>query len=112
MKIKEENNILSIESDRLELIALNSELLNLWINDIKALEEKLNVKYDAEPIVEGGFFKEILKSQLDITLNSPKEDYYWHSFWLIKRISDNVIVGSIDFKDIPDKKKMVEIGYG
>src|SRR5574344_2312729 len=98
-----------IETERLKIIALKYEELNLLINDIEKLEKKLNCKYEATSIV--GFFKEILNNQLQITCND-KENYEWHSFWLMIRKSDNIVVGMIDFKDVPNYKGEVEIGYG
>ena len=41
-----------------------------------------------------------------------KENYVWHTFWLIITKTDRIAVGSADFKDIPDKNGEVEIGYG
>lgn len=35
-----------------------------------------------------------------------------YAFWLILRKNDRVIVGSADFKGIPDERGAVEIGYG
>lgn len=40
------------------------------------------------------------------------DDYLWHSFWLLIRKTDRTVVGSADFKGIPDAKQEVEIGYG
>ena len=73
------------------------------------LEEKLNCSYQAEPLE--GIFKEIVSGQLEIT-RQDSENYLWHSFWLLIRKSDNVVVGSADFKNVPDEKGQVEIGYG
>lgn len=98
-----------IETERLKIIALDYEQLNLLINNIEKLETQLNCKYEATPIE--GFFKEILKEQLKIT-QKDKTNYIWHSFWLIIRKSDNIVVGMIDFKDIPNEYGEVEIGYG
>ena len=73
------------------------------------LETELNCKYDAEPIE--GFFLNIINGQIRIIENDP-ENYMYHSFWFIIRKDDNVTVGSMDFKNIPNEKKEVEIGYG
>lgn len=98
-----------IETERLKLIALKYEELYLLINDIEKLENILTIKYDATPIE--GSFKDILLSQLEITKND-KDNYMWHSFWLIIRKSDNIAIGMIDFKDTPNENGEVEIGYG
>lgn len=98
-----------IETERLQLIPLLPQQLRAWIEDRPALERELNMTYQAEPLE--GIFLEIVKGQLAVTEAHP-EDYLWHSFWLIVRKSDRVVVGSADFKDVPDGRQEVEIGYG
>lgn len=98
-----------IQTERLELIPLTWQQLRLWIEDIKALNEELGCSYQAEPME--GFFLEIVKGQLEITKRDC-ENYIWHSFWFLIRKTDRVVVGSADFKDIPNDRKEVEIGYG
>lgn len=100
---------MKIETERLELVALNPRQLKLWVDDITALEQELGVVYKAEPL--NGFFYEIVKGQIDIT-EKDSEKYQWHSFWLLIRKNDKIVVGSADFKDIPNEKGEVEIGYG
>lgn len=98
-----------IETKRLELIPLTPQQLNLWVENIPALEKELYCIYKAQPMV--GFFSEIVKGQLEIT-KRDKENYLWHSFWLIICKEDRTVVGSADFKDIPNENEEVEIGYG
>lgn len=98
-----------IETERLELYPLTPHQLKLWIEDIPALEKELNCSYEAEPME--GFLLEIVKGQLKITENDSV-NYVWHSFWFLIRKTDRVVVGSADFKDIPNANKEVEIGYG
>lgn len=98
-----------IQTERLELIPLTLNQLKLWIEDIPALEKELECSYKGE-LIEG-FFLEILKGQYEITLKDP-DNYVWHSFFFLIRKEDRVIVGSADFKDIPNENGEVEIGYG
>lgn len=98
-----------IETERLELILLTANQLKLWIEDIHSLERELNCSYRAE-LMEG-FFLEIVKNQYEITIGDF-ENYLWHSFFLLIRKEDRVVVGSADFKDIPNENAEVEIGYG
>lgn len=100
---------MEIETERLRITALTPEQLDWWLNDLPRLEEKMNCSYQAEPLE--GIFKEIVSGQLEIT-RQDSENYLWHSFWLLIRKSDNVVVGSADFKNVPDEKGQVEIGYG
>jgi RimJ/RimL family protein N-acetyltransferase len=98
-----------IETERLELIPLTPYQLRLWIEDVSALDKELNCSYKAEPME--GLFLEIVQKQLQITQNDA-DHYIWHSFWFLIRKTDRVVVGSADFKDIPNGNKEVEIGYG
>ena len=96
-------------TERLELVPLNARRLKLWIDDLPTLEKELNCSYRAEPL-EGSFL-DIVKKQLTITQNDP-DNCLWHSFWLLIRQTDRVVVGSADFKNVPNDRKEVEIGYG
>ncbi len=98
-----------IETERLELYPLTPQQLRLWTEDVPALERELSCSYMAEPME--GFFLEIVKSQADITQADP-DNYLWHSFFFLIRKSDRAVVGSADFKDVPDASGRVEIGYG
>ena len=100
---------MQIETERLELIPLSPRQLKLWVDDIASLESELSSAYMAEPME--GFFLDIVREQLKITESDP-DHYLWHSFWLLIRKKDRVIVGSADFKDIPNDNGEVEIGYG
>lgn len=98
-----------IQTERLELIPLTPNQLKLWIEDITVLEKKLDCSYKAESLED--FFLEIVKGQYEITRKDPN-NYLWHSFFFLIRKEDRVVVGSADFKDIPNEKGEVEIGYG
>ncbi|AKA70422.1 GNAT family N-acetyltransferase [Clostridium scatologenes] len=98
-----------IQTERLELILLTPNQLKLWIEDISELEKELDCFYKAESM-EGAFL-EIVKKQYKI-IQKDLNNYLWHSFFLLIRKDDRVVVGSADFKDIPNKNGEVEIGYG
>lgn len=98
-----------IQTERLELIPLTPNQLKLWIEDITVLEKKLDCSYKAESLED--FFLEIVKGQYEIT-RKDLNNYLWHSFFFLIRKEDRVVVGSADFKDIPNEKGEVEIGYG
>ncbi len=98
-----------LQTNRLELHPLTPDQLDLWINNLPQLEQELTCQYQAEPME--GFFLDIVKEQARITQSDP-ENYCFHSFWFLIRNTDRVVIGSADFKDVPDKEGTVEIGYG
>lgn len=98
-----------LKTERLELVPLLPDQLKLWVEDTPKLEKDLKCSYQAEPME--GIFLDIVKGQLEKTEKYP-DDYLWHSFWFLIRKSDRVVVGSADFKDIPNMEQEVEIGYG
>ena len=100
---------MQLETERLYLIPLTAKQIWLWVNDISALEQELNCSYQAEPMQ--GMFLEIVKGQVE-KISTDKTNYLYHSFWFLIRKSDRVVIGSADFKDVPDKNGEVEIGYG
>jgi RimJ/RimL family protein N-acetyltransferase len=100
---------MEIETERLLIKLLTLSQLYLWVNNISILEKEMNCKYGAEPIK--GEFRNIIDGQIKIIENDP-ENYIYYSFWLIIRKSDRVVVGSMDFKNIPDENNEIEIGYG
>ncbi len=98
-----------LETKRLELIPLSAKQLKLWLEDTKALEAELNCTYCGEPLE--GFFRHIVQGQIAKT-EQDEANYLYHSFWLILRKADRIVVGACDFKDVPNECQEVEIGYG
>ena len=100
---------MTVETQRLELYVLDARQIRLWTRDLAALERELNCTYQGETL-EGQFLN-IVEGQVSPT-EQNSEQYYWHSFWLLIRKSDRVVVGSADFKSGPDIHGEIEIGYG
>lgn len=98
-----------LKTERLEITLLTPSQLKLWIEDIPALNKELNCTYKAEPME--GFFLEIVKKQLRKAQTDPT-NYLFYSFFFLIRKTDRVVVGSADFKNLPNKNGEVEIGYG
>lgn len=98
-----------IQTERLILIPLSVEQLDLWVNDLPRLEQELRCTYDADPLE--GEFGDTVKGQLMIAQEDSR-NYLFHSFWLAMRKKDRVIVGSADFKGVPNENGEVEIAYG
>ena len=100
---------MQIETERLFLVPLTAEQIWLWVKDLPTLEKQLNCSYEAEPMED--VFLEIVKGQAEKTAADEK-NYIYHTFWFLIRKSDRVVIGSADFKNIPDENGDVEIGYG
>lgn len=100
---------MTIETERLLLCPLNARQMGLWITDLPALEREWDCRYDAEPVE--GVFRDILQQQWEITARDER-NYLFHSFWLLLRKTDRIVVGALDFKAPPNTQKEVEIGYG
>ncbi len=96
-----------LETERLELVPLTAGQLKLWLEDVKILENELNCSTESPE----GFFRDFVQRQL-IQTENDSDNYLYHSFWLIIRKIDRAVVGSCDFKNLPDEKHEVEIGYG
>lgn len=99
---------MKLETERLELVALDARQLELWMYDLPALESELECSYRATPVK--GAFRDVVAVQLKKIQNNI-DDYIWQSFWLMKRRSDCAVVGSAGFKTPPDENGEVEIGY-
>jgi len=107
--VGEEQMSIIIETDRLYLFPLTARQLRLWVEDIPSLEKELNCRYCAEPME--GMFLDIVKGQIEITEND-EANYLYHTFWFLIRKADRAVIGSADFKDVPNEDNEVEIGYG
>lgn len=100
---------MQLETERLWIIPLSAKQLSLWICDIPALERELQCAYQGEPVE--GIFRDIVKGQAEKTAQDEANCLY-HTFWFLVRKADRVAVGSDDFKNVPDQREEVEIGYG
>ena len=58
-----------------------------------------------------GVFLEIVQGQV-AKVKNDEGNYLYHTFWLLLRKADRIVVGSACFKDVPNDKREVEIGYG
>ena len=103
------NNQYVLKSERLKFIILSPEQLSLMANDIQKFERELGVSYKGETVDDE--YKRILESAAKNVAEDP-DNRIWRSFWLIVRKSDNTVVGSSDFKRVPDENGETEIGYG
>ena len=100
---------MKLETERLLLVPLNARQLRLWIEDVHTLERELDCVYRAEPLT--GEFLNIVQGQLE-TVERDAANTLFHTFWFLICKEDGAVVGSADFKNVPDQNGEVEIGYG
>lgn len=100
---------MKLETDRLEIIPLNYNQLKLLTEDVDQFERELNCQYCGEEME--GIILDIFKGQVEI-VEKNRESYFWHTFWLFRIKNEGKFIGSACFKNSPDDKGEVEIGYG
>jgi len=101
--------MLKLETERLDIVPLTEELMDLWLHNIGRMEQVMNCDYQAEPM--SNWFSDIVAGQLRAMRLYP-DDWLWNTFWFLIRRSDRKVVGSVVFKGPPDNEGIVEIGYG
>lgn len=98
-----------LETERLGLVLLTAPQLRLWTDNLPRLEQDLNCSYQAEPV--DLVLKNIISKQAE-KAEQDSSNLIFHSFLFLIRKSDGIVVGSADFKDVPNQAGEVEIGYG
>lgn len=105
--IPEEGSISVTDSENVIIFPLLQEEMQMLIDDQSYFENYINLKYLADSVKEkDGFFQK----QLNL-LKNTENSYPWLSIWAITSVKDRAIVGSINFKNIPNQKLEVEIAY-
>lgn len=100
---------MKLETERLEIIPLNYNQLNLLTENVIQFERELNCKYCGEEME--GIIADIFKAQIQLVQKNSK-NYFWYTFWLFKIKNEGKFIGSACFKNSPDDNDQVEIGYG
>lgn len=100
---------MQLETKRLLLLPLDEVQIKNWTENIPALEQALCCAYDGERME--GVFLQIVRGQIK-KMQNDRENWLFHTFWLLLRKEDRTVVGAVDFKAPPDKDGAVEIGYG
>jgi ribosomal-protein-alanine N-acetyltransferase len=102
-----------IESERLRMIPLTHELLQLMHTDRQAMELKLSLNASAQQIDEL-YVKEIEDAMVNFwlpkTLEHP-ELYKWYTNWEIILKSTNTSIGGMGFAGEPNEHGEAETGY-
>ncbi|MCF8008683.1 MAG: GNAT family N-acetyltransferase [Halanaerobiales bacterium] len=98
-----------ILTERLKLIALKEQDLKDSITNLEKFYKENNLKSKNNQL------SELMIRIYDIKLSNIKKDpenYLFYTYWLIVKKTTNEKMGSLGFKDTPDNKKSIEVGYG
>jgi ribosomal-protein-alanine N-acetyltransferase len=104
----------SLESNRLRLIPLNMQQLQLHASDYEALQQSLGL-IPRPMLMEKYFQKEFNDALINYWLPETAanaSNYKWFTNWLIVHKSDNCVAGGIGVAGMPNDQGETEIGYG
>lgn len=100
---------MEIRTERLKLMPLTKEDIEKSIENAEHFYKTNNLiskEKRLSPLME-----KIYNIKL-INIKSNPKYYLFYTYWLIIDKNTNEIIGRIGFKDIPDQKGEIEIGYG
>lgn len=103
-----------LESNRLRLIPLNTQQLQLHASDYEILQRSLGLT--PRPMLMEEYFQNEFDDAL-INYWLPETaanvtNYKWFTNWLIVHKSDNCVAGGIGVAGMPNDQGETEIGYG
>lgn len=99
-----------IHTERLRLIALTPEHLQLCLEDPARLEGELGVALSPDLVSEP--VRRASRIKLDKMSVTPAEAHPWYTYWLLVIGAEEVGAGLAGFKGEPNRQGEVEIGYG
>lgn len=99
-----------LKSKRLNLIPLTALQLETGLSSIKQLSMELNIPIIAD--LMSGVAAEAINKKLVIMRDLPLELHPWCTYWLMVDNCDNLAMGLVGFKGVPDADGSVEIDYG
>jgi RimJ/RimL family protein N-acetyltransferase len=98
-----------IETTRLRIVPLTMEQFSLLLYNTELMEQKLKLAPSYEHLDK--HTQQAMELQYRMAMNYP-EYHLWFTNWQIILKSENLSVGSANFKNNPDTEGIVEIGYG
>jgi [ribosomal protein S5]-alanine N-acetyltransferase len=98
------------ESDRLRLVPLTYELLQLYVRGEGAVDAALGLI----PVVRviDAHFKGVLEEIMLPNLADGSKNFLYHTLWSVVLKSENHLVADISIKGEPNEAGEVELGYG
>lgn len=98
-----------LETARLKIIPLTSVQFSLFLNGINFIEDTFGLASSKEILDK--HTQEAMTRQYQLATTHP-DDFLLLTSWQIILKSENRIIGSACFKNLPDADGNVEIGYG
>ncbi len=99
-----------IKTDRLELIPLTLQQLEIGLASIQQLSADLNLPIVSDLI--SGNAESAVKMKVKKMRAAPPTLHAWFTYWLIVITKEGIGAGLVGFKGNPDASGTVEIGYG
>jgi [ribosomal protein S5]-alanine N-acetyltransferase len=99
-----------LTTGRLTLIPLTLAQLKSGLDSIKDLSLDLEI-----PLVESLFDGKVHRAvtmKVDKMTKADQKLHLWYTYWLIVVDEENIGIGMVGYKGIPNEKGAVEIGYG
>src|ERR1700730_5043216 len=100
-----------VETDRLLIIPLNQEQLELYLEANGKLEKKLQLTESGRtfsPEVKKMVLKDILVKMKAVS----GDNFLYFTFWIVVQKATKMIVAELGFKGEPSEQGEIEIGYG
>lgn len=106
--------MLSISSERLQLIPLTYKHLQLWSEDRTLLDQALDLapaalQYDNDVLAE---IDDALQNYWLPNTTQHPDQYYWFTNWDIVLVSENRVIGGIGLMGLPNENGETMVGYG
>jgi RimJ/RimL family protein N-acetyltransferase len=100
----------SINTQRLQLIPLNLNQLELALQNIETLEASLDL------VITRPWMNDRVRRAIGMKIEKMRKAdasrHDWFTYWLIVIKDENVGAGMLGFKGFPDENSSTEIGYG
>jgi ribosomal-protein-alanine N-acetyltransferase len=100
-----------VETNRLNIIPLNNEQLELYLQGNDKFEKEFKLANSGRK-VSPEIKERVLRTILPAVKNSSDKNYFFYTFWTVIERSKNIIVAELGFKGEPAVNGEIEIGYG
>jgi len=100
----------TIQTQRLNLIPLTPDQLQLFLTDLHQLEDDVGFAIDRDN--DNETVRRAINIKISKMTNADPAQHAWLTYWLIVFADKSMGVGMAGFKGIPNQRGEVEIGYG